>query len=191
MKKIKNKMILGIIIGISLTSTIVYAAYVQASDISFTSQTGLTSANVQNAIDEINEEVNTMKNTYLNTNDMGTPTHYIFDGSNKPTTSSPSTPPSGKNVYLGLWSDKQIGVCIKRNGTENCFRANNYKAEYKHIRDVFSDVSCSVTQNYIKCSASDFSCYVYPSGRVSCTEYSSGVAGGSCDANGDGTVSCS
>lgn len=53
---VKNKLILGIIIGISLTSTVVYAAYIEAREVSFTSNTGLTSSNVQDAIDELNNK---------------------------------------------------------------------------------------------------------------------------------------
>ena len=55
-KMLKNKLILGIIIGISITSTVVYAACLEAKDISFTSSTGLKSTNVEDAIKEVNNK---------------------------------------------------------------------------------------------------------------------------------------
>ena len=58
---VKNyKILTGIILGMALTSTTVYAAYcVWAKDVGFASNTGLASTNVQDAIDELNSKTNT------------------------------------------------------------------------------------------------------------------------------------
>ena len=54
----RYKLIVGVIIGSLLTATTAYAAYcVWAKDVPFTSSTGLSSANVQDAIDELNLKI--------------------------------------------------------------------------------------------------------------------------------------
>jgi hypothetical protein len=179
------KLVIGIIIGATISGVTVYAATVIASsNVSYSNTTsGLSATNVQSAIDELY----TKASTWINPNNMGTPTNYIFDGSNKPTRSSPTTPPSGKNVYLGLYADSQYGVCIKRNGTQHCFRYKNWMAEKEHIQKVFSDVSCRVGSSDVGCIASDFYCRVYSNGGVSCSD---GGAGENCYVNGGGSVDC-
>lgn len=177
MKKIIKdniKFILGIILGIVLSGTTVYAATIlfNADAVGFdNSGTTLNSANVQDALDELYTKADSdyffiKKYKTLS----GTPANYIFDGANPPTTSSPTTPPSGKNVYLGLYSDGQYGVCIMRNNTQYCFRHNNWLAESKYIQEVFSDVSCGDIGTNIGCRASDFYCYAYSNGRVGCLD---------------------
>ena len=179
------KLVIGIIIGATISGVTVYAATVIASsNVSYSNTTsGLSATNVQSAIDELY----TKASTWINPNNMGTPTNYIFDGSNKPKTSSPTTPPSGKNVYLGLYADSQYGVCIKRNGTQHCFRYNNWMAEKEHIQKVFSDVSCNVRSSIVFCDASDFGCRVSSNGYVVCIDYG---ARGSCSVDGGGSVRC-
>ena len=116
---------------------------------------------------------------------MGTPQYYAFgkykgwcsstDTTCKsyadfPTTAT--TPPSGKNVYAVKYEDGQYGVCIQRNGKEHCFRGRNYKAEAKHVQEVFSDISCTVrAYGDVDCDASDFSCDVNSDGSVFCYFY--------------------
>ena len=149
------------------------------------SNSGLSSTNVK---DELYEKANS-DSFWLKKYKTwaGTPTNYIFDGMNAPTTSSPTTPPSGKNVYLGLYADNQYGVCIKRNGTQHCFRYNNWIAESKHIQEVFSDGSCDVFSSTVNCYASDFRCSVYSNGNVDCNVRGTYVR---CYVNGDGVVGC-
>ena len=132
----------------------------------------MSATNVQDALDELYTKANSdMVPLWLKKYKTfaDTPTNYIFDGTNKPTTASPTTPPSGKNVYLGLYADYQYGVCIKRNGTQHCFRYNNWIAESKHVQEVFSDISCYVDSSRVRCDASDFRCGVDSYGYVSCT----------------------
>ena len=167
----------GVIFG---GATLVLAA-IGASQVTYTNNGQTT---VQGALDTLY----TRASKWVNPNDMGTPTNYIFDGPNKPTTTSSTTPPSGKNVYLGLYADSQYGVCIKRNGTQHCFRYNNWVAEAKHVQEVFSDISCGVGSDSVRCDASDCSCYVNSAGYVRCTD---SVADSFCYVLPDGTVTCS
>ena len=141
MKKLRKllktniKIVLAFIIGGIVFGTIgVYAATTLLSQSVYynNSTSGATSTNVQGAIDELY----TRSNTWINPMNMGTPQYYAF-GTYKgwctdtscnsyadfPTTAT--TPPSGKNVYAAKYADGQYGVCIKRNGTEHCFRGRN------------------------------------------------------------------
>ena len=183
MKKIiKNniKLIIGIIIGTVISGTAVYAATtIASSNVTYTSNSQST---VQGALDTLY----TRANKWVNPNDMGIPTRYLFG---KPTSSSPTTPPSGKNVYVGYYADDQYGVCIKSNGTQHCFRYNNWIAEAKHIQSVFSgaDDSCSVYWSYVHCKSSDLVCDVGSNGGVNCNDYGTKEH---CYVLGDGSVDC-
>ena len=141
----------------------------------------------EGAITENLIPVNSETGEESNSSGSNNPTNYIFDGTNPPTTTSPTTPPSGHNVYLGLYSDNSLAVCIKRNGTEHCFKSNNYYAEKEHIQEVFSDISCNVDSSSVLCDASDFGCRVNSDGDVNCFDY--GAYEG-CPVNGDGSVFC-
>ena len=200
MKKIKKfllgniKPLIAFILGLIISGTSVYAAILFASsDVSYdNTSSGMSATNVQDALDELN----TKASKWLNPNDMGTPQYYASTGTYKgwcsstdtncnsyadfPTTST--TPPSGKNVYAVKYEDGQYGVCIQRNGKEHCFRARNYKAEAKHVQEVFSDISCDVNSSDVHCTASDFSCGVFSDGGVDCRVCSDGAV--SCDAYG-------
>ena len=205
MKKLRKllkttiKIVLAFIIGGIVFGTIgAYAATTLLSQSVYynNSTSGATSTNVQGAIDELY----TRSNTWINPNNMGTPQYYAFgtykgwcssaDTSCKsyadfPTTET--TPPSGKNVYAAKYADGQYGVCIKRNGTEHCFRGRNWKAEREHVQKVFSDNSCGVSSSSVHCSASDFFCYVFANGHVTCSDY--GMSEG-CYVNDGGFVNC-
>ncbi len=207
MKKIVNKIkqnakaIVTFLLGIALTGGTVYAATVlPSSQVGYDNSTsGLVATDVQGALDELN----TKANKWLNPNDMGTPKYYATTGEYKgwctttdtkcssladfPTTAT--TPPSGENVYAVKYEDEQYGVCIKRNGKEHCFRGRNYKAEEKHVQEVFSDSSCDVRlEGIVYCHASDFTCFVDSYGPVDCSD--SG-ANKYCHVGVDGSVNCS
>ncbi|MGM9850360.1 MAG: hypothetical protein ACI31V_05645 [Bacilli bacterium] len=206
MKKIKKllsnnlKTITAFIIGgiIFGGTTAVVAAVIAANQVTYTPPSGVSANNVQTAIDELY----TRASKWLNPNDMGTPQYYATTGTYKgwcnstdtncnsyadfPTTST--TPPAGKNIYAVKYEDGQYGVCIKRNGKEHCFRGRNYKAEAKHVQEVFSDISCSVYSENVYCDASDFYCYVDSNGYVGCGDYG---AGSSCYVYSAGSVYCS
>lgn len=188
MKKLRKllktniKIVLAFIIGGIVFGTIgVYAATTLLSQSVYynNSTSGATSTNVQGAIDELY----TRSNTWINPMNMGTPQYYAF-GTYKgwcsstdtncnsyadfPTTAT--TPPSGKNVYAAKYADGGYGVCIKRNGTQHCFRGRNYIAEREHVQKVFSDISCNVGSSRVDCYASDFYCDVRSNGYVNCSD---------------------
>lgn len=205
MKKIREifkknvKLVIGIIIGGVVFGTLaVYAeTIIAANQVSYdNSSSGVSATNVQGAVDELY----TRADKWLNTNDMGKPQYYAF-GEYKgyctgtdtscgslaafPTTST--TQPLGKSVYLGLYEDGQYGVCIQKNGKEQCFRARNYKAELKHIQEVFSDIICEVHTDAVYCIGSDFGCSVHSDGSVYCGD---SVTYDSCTLIYNGSVSC-
>ncbi len=192
--------IIGIITGLIFAGTCVSAAILyQSEDVGYdNTNSELTSENVQDALDELN----TRKNTWINpNNNFGTPQYYAFGGPYKgwcnstdsscnsnsdfPTTST--TPPSGKNVYAAKYADGGYGVCIKRNGTEHCFRGRNWIAEAQHLQKVFSDISCAVGSSLVTCDASDFYCDVDSDGNVYCNDSSTLE---DCDVRSYGSVHC-
>ena len=206
MKKVKKfllgniKTVVAFILGIIISGTTVYAATIlfASSEVSYdNTSSGMSATNVQDALDELY----TKASKWLNPNDMGTPQYYATTGEYKgwctstdtncnsfadfPTTAT--TPPSGKNVYAVKYEDGQYGVCIQRNGKEHCFRGRNYKAEAKHVQEVFSDISCDVDSSYVGCDASDFGCAVNASGYVRC--YDCGTSE-SCTVDAGGSVRC-
>ena len=149
-----------------------------------TSATGAQTVTIYN-----NSKASTSTCTFTGAILSSTLTNYIFDGRNKPTTSSPTTPPSGKKVYLGLYADGKIGVCIKRNGTQHCFKYQNWNVEKTHIQNVFSDISCSVDSSRVSCTdySADEYCLVHSNGFVSCRDNG---ARERCDVNSSGSVYC-
>ena len=206
MKKIKElfkkniKLVIGFILGgIVFGTGAVYAATTLLSQSVYynNSTSGASSTNVQGALDELY----TRARKWLNPNDMGTPQFYAF-GQYKawcsdtdtncssyedfPTTST--TPPSGKNVYVAKYADGQYGVCIQRNGKEHCFRGRNYKAEAKHVQEVFSDISCYVGSDSVYCY-SDFYCGVNSNGYVGCGDH--GSTPKDCLVSTNGSIRCS
>ena len=193
------KLFIGIIIGGILFGG---SAYVIATEIASSSVT--YTENGQTTVEGALNTLYTRANTWVNPNDMGTPQYYAF-GTYKgwctstdticnsfadfPTTAT--TPPSGKNVYAVKYGDEQYGVCIQRNGKEHCFRGRNYKAEAKHVQEVFSDISCNVRSSSVTCSASDFDCFVSSDGIVDCLDLGIDGIDEVCSVVTDGAVYCS
>ena len=167
--------IIGLIIGTLISGSAVYAStiYFNANQVAYDkTNSGLISSNVQEALDEIYNSVlseDYLLDKYMNL--IGTPTNYINDGENPPTTESPTTPPSGRTVYLALYSDGEYGVCIKRKGVQHCFAYGNFIVESKHLLDVFSDTQCTYSLNDgFSCTGSNPRCSVRPTGVVVCNE---------------------
>ena len=192
MKKNIFYMILG---GILFTTVTALAYNVTGNDI-FYKKIDNQDKSAKQALDElytkITEDLPSSQSTCPNGKlcvENGTPTNYIYDGANEPTTSSPTTPPTDKNVYLGLYADGQYGVCINRNGSQECFRNNNFLAEKAHMQQVFSDISCTATVGaYFSCSASDYHCSYQSDSNVSCTDISANIR---CKIDKKNSVKCS
>jgi hypothetical protein len=116
------------------------------------------------------------------------PAYYAFG---TPTAESPTTPPEGYNVYVGLYENNDLAVCINRNGTEHCFKNNNWEEEQTHIQEVFSDITCETRTednvDYVICYASDLHCGVTSDGTVECGDNG---ASARCGVNPHGSVNC-
>lgn len=179
---------------------VVIAGDILASNVKYTK-------NSQTTVDGALDTLYTRSSKWVNPNDMGTPLAYAYGTykgwcTNTDTNCSSlpigngngeasTTPPSGKNVYLGIYpQDGQFGVCIKRNGKEHCFRARNYIAEIRHMTEVFSDITCYsiASSGKVNCDASDFRCFVDPGGSVHCTDLGTGSF---CGVIHDGSMHCS
>jgi hypothetical protein len=162
--KNKVKLLLAFILGIAVTSGVVYASNLLASDVAYdNTQSGLTATNVQSALDELNTKANTwIDPSYIDFGTLATNTAKTVLASSK-------------------------GVCIKRNNKVSCFKVNNWAEEQNHIQQVFSDISCYVDSSIVSCSASDFTCGVYSDGFVDCDDDSGSSY---CTVNSGGTVKC-
>ena len=181
------KMIFSFVLGMIIAGTYVYATTIcNADEIGFNNTgTNLTSANVQDALDEIYLKASTR----VNTTDIGTPTYYIFNGENPPTdTSTTDYTTLNKNVYLTMYLDYSYGVCIMRNSKQYCILSNNWIVEKEHIKKVFSDVTCTETISSVECNATDYNCEIDSTGYAYCIDNNSN---NSCYINGDGSVNCS
>ena len=179
------KLFIGLLIGFFLAGGTAYAATIlfNGNEVTYNnSNSGISSTNVQDAIDELY----TRANTWIDpNNNFGTPQYYAFGTykgwcgstdtscsslSDFPTTSTSA--PSGKNVYATKYADGGYGVCINRNGTPHCFRGRNWAYESQHIQKVFSGANdiCDVHSSYVICYASDFDCSVSSNGHVRCDD---------------------
>lgn len=197
---LKNKIIIAFILGLIISGSGVYAATIlyNSNQVGYdNASSGFASTNVQDAIDELYIKAY----PWVYPNDMGTPQYYAYGkykgwcsstdtncNSMADFSTTSTTPPSGKNVYAAKFIDRGYGVCIKRNGSEHCFRGRNWIAEKEHIKKVFSDISCNVDSSYVRCNASDFYCSVYSDGRVSCNDYGTNAG---CVVKYNGYVECS
>lgn len=160
------KLIIGILIGMVLSITTVYAATIlfASSQVSYdNTSSGMSATNVQDALDELYTKANTwIDPSYIDFTTLATNTNKTILAS--------------KN-----------GICIKRNNKVSCFKIKNWATEQTHIQKVFSDVSCSVDSSYVGCDASDFFCSVDSGGSVVCLDAGTNEH---CFVDGDGSVYC-
>ncbi len=168
MKKVKKifknniKLVLGIIIGLVIAggSFAVYA--ITATNITYTDNYSIGATTVQGAIDKLYEKAKNAGDEYF---DFAT---------------------AKANTTGKVFASKK-GVCIARNKTVYCFKAKNWSVEKKHIKQVFSDVSCGVYSSAVDCYASDFYCSVSSNGGVFCDDRSDYSY---CTVESDGSVDC-
>ena len=165
MKIVKNnfKLILGIIIGAAISGGIVYATTISGSNVAFDNTgTGITSINVQDAIEEL----------YAKSDTWIDPSYIDF------TTLATN---SNKTILAS-----SAGVCIKKNNKVICLKPGNWEEEKNHIKEVFSG-SCFEVDTLVACNASKFACEVRSYGRVLCHDNS---VSSECSVESDGTVTC-
>ena len=134
--------IFGIIIGIIISGSIVYAVNVASSSVSY-NNSGSSVTNVEEALNEL----------YLKEENA----NYIRFSRNS------------KKVF-GIGSGTSRAICINRNGIISCFGINNYAVEKAHLEQVLSDGWVDVHDDAVGFYASDFNCNVYTSGRVYCID---------------------
>ena len=197
MKKVQQflksniRLIIGVIIGCLISISYVCASNesMNSNQIDYSnSNSTLISTDIQSAISELDEKANSDDysiNKYLELS--GTPTNYIY-GSEPPTIESPTTPPSNKYVYIGLYEDGQYGICIKIEGRQECFRYGNWIFEAKHLIKVFGEQKCETTSVNVGCHDDNFNCTVHSNGKLSCLHNDSFAMCGFTDVN---TPTCS
>lgn len=169
MKKIREifkknvKLVIGIIIGIVTTGTVVYAANLLANNVTYDNTTSnLSATNVQGAIDEL----------YTRSSKWIDPSYIDF-----------TTIATNGGTILA----SKNGVCIKRNYKVSCFKTNNWAEEQNHIQQVFSDSGCYADSFQVDCNAYDFECVVFSYGYVSCFDK---YADSGCRVDQDGSIDC-
>ena len=193
--KTNIKILLGIIIGVLISGSVVFAATIaiDAAQVTYNnSNTSLTSTNIKDALDELYTKSNSsyyLLKKYKTLSE--TPKYYACDNRNAPTTESPTTPPTCTTVYIGLYEDEQYGICIKKDGTQHCFRYNNWLVEKEHIKDVFPEGHCRYMyeqgKNIVRCSGGTFNCYVGADGSayyLNISKFEGAIL------NSDGTLNC-
>ena len=78
-----------------------------------------------------------------------------------------------QNVFVGLDTSGNKGICIKLNGVVHCFQSSNVSYEQQHIQDVLGENNCSYTSSdsgKLTCTTSDFrDCIIADTGKVQCT----------------------
>ena len=156
----------GMVLGGIITGGGVYASTVGASNVSYSNaSSGLSATTAQQAIDELYKKAD---NQYF---DLAT-----------------AEISSKGNVFAS-----KKGVCIFRNGKAHCFKANNFSVEKNHIKEVFSDGSCSsYTSDYIDCYKSNTGehCGANLEGIVSCYSGSNVSYSGGCSVGATYGVGC-
>ena len=178
MKIIKNnlKVIVAFILGLIISGTGVYAATIlfQANEVSYNNtSSGLTSTTVQGALDELN----TKASTWLNPNNVS---------KSDLTKGTYQTNTTGR-----VFAKESDRVCILRKGNISCLKWNNWNEEKTHIKQIFSDITCSEgsspSYDYVHCNTSDFYCHVHSYGDMTCYDYSNNSY---CNVDLAGSVSC-
>lgn len=158
MRKVKSflleniKTIVAFILGIVISGGTVYAA-----TILFSSNQVVYTNNGQSTVQSALNELYTRTNSLMNLNSIEL--YKIFTANNR------------KTIFAN-----SKGLCVYRNNKLNCFKVNSYPTEESHMRQVFSDASCSYSgtssKPVLNCDASDFACNVSSVGFVRCTDKS-------------------
>lgn len=173
-----KKILCGIVIGIVVASTTsaLAATTILSSNVSYSnSSSGLKSTNVQGAIDELYNMVNSKITTY----EFGTPTasssidfQDVIDS-------------SGSNVFSQK-KGSELSICIYLNGSLSCFKNNDFTNEKVHLKEAFSS-SCGEFSGNINCGNSTTgNCSLYSNGSVDCTSSSKKV----CRLTSNNVVTC-
>ena len=166
--KSNRKIVVSFLLGVILSGTTVYAAAIIASaDVSYSNTaSGLTSTDVQSAIDELSHKMLTHCPDGYEC--VKTITGNFAFG--KPTTSSSTDYSSvlksnNTNVLMRL-NNSELNVCIYINNSLKCMDASNAETTLSSIMGSSSCTDIAGFNSFIntsgrKCSNSSFSCSIY------------------------------
>ncbi len=166
MKLLKNnkEVILGLLLGILLTGSTVYANNLSftAKEIAYdNTESGLTKTNVQDAMDELCEKSKSCKQIRENV------TYFKFGEPN--TSSTTDYTQVGHKVFVAKNGD-QKSACVIRFGVLHCFDSGNFLIEREHMKQVYSDIECDDDAFALDCYASDTRCFLNAGGGAYCDD---------------------
>ena len=176
---------LGIVVGLTIAGTGVYAATaISGTNVEYNNTNSkLTATTVQGAIDEIYEKSKThCPDGYICT--LPPSPHYAFG---TPTTESTTDYTTlGSNVFVRLDTDNTKAVCINDGGLF-CIKNNDYENSVAAIKAHFGEENCSSGSSSVTCESGSFLCAAYSIGYVGCLDNSTNVH---CSVDSDGSVKC-
>ena len=186
MKLIKNniRIIIGIIIGIVVSATTVYATNTlfDASQISYFIRQYAPLSNASSKIDEL----------YEKTSNCGIKNNKIYFEFGEPTEISTRDYTTLEHKVFIAKNGNNKAVCIVKDNRLHCFDKNGgWKVEGAHLKQVFGDSKCNETYGMtIRCELNEFICYFSFDEEPQCI-YSGTDASETCIVKKDGTASCS
>ncbi len=176
------KIIIGLLIGVALSATTVYATHAVFSAHQITYNTKfkfvLSSTDLQEAIDEL---------FYKSTNCKKTKENSPYFAFGEPTTSSTQDYTTvGKNIFVAKNGDVK-SLCYIKNSHLNCYDNNNYVIEKEHLKYFFGSSNCTEDDDHTYCQDDTYKCDFYNTGYISCSDLDS-IYG--CDITDNNDVSC-
>ena len=142
--------------ALNITGTVTVKKKIwQAIEVAYNNtNSGLTSTNVQEAIDELSRNF---------------PAYYEFG---TPTTSSTTDYTTlGYNVFARLGPDGSKGVCIN-NGGLFCLKVNEYEKSIENLNANFEENDCAYDEYGFYCDNAVFYCQAYSNGTVYAFQHS-------------------
>jgi len=169
MKLIKNniRIIIGILIGLIISATTVYAAHAvfSSNQITYDNTTSeLASTDTKGSLDELYTKASTCKK--IKNNKVYFSDHPERKGDDVWTTDYTTIE---NNVFIAKNGD-QTGVCIIRNSKLYCFDNNNYDIEKDHLKLAFGNSNCTTSATDIECRDSELYCQYTWDGYVMCDD---------------------
>lgn len=184
MKK-HNKFIIGIIVGLILSSVIGYAKTVLTSNevVYDNTNSKLSSTNVKDAIDELNEKATTKLDEAKNScpdgyecNKIFTPKYFAFiEGSftkeelkakNITDYQEINSSKYVTNFVAALSIDGEVGICDISSGLF-CLKAGDYENSVTKLKTHFGESSCASYLGYYRCNYNGLVYDVVEDGTVS------------------------
>lgn len=171
----------GLMIGLIIMATGVYAAtLVNSKNVTYnTTNSTLSSTNVQDALDELYDKINNKLITYA----FGKPTI------NSPVDFQEVISSSGSNVLVKKQGN-QLSVCQYYKNQLFCLKngEKNWEENKAMLNTTtFPEATCSVESNRVICTGDSLECGAYSIGDVYCLDDNSGKY---CYVYADGKVEC-